>query len=252
MTDALTDLAWLLPLGLFAGLITTVAGLGGGMVMTLALSAIVGPQRALATAAPALLLGNAHRVGMYRKHLDRGVWRFVVGALPGALVGGALAVSLPELVLQVLLVGVAALAVAREVRRRWPSKREKPAPRANELPGWVVLPGSFGAGVVTATSGGGGLLLGPLLLMTGHRLERFVAAASTIALSMHVARIAAYGAGGLVTRETLAHSLALALTVLAGNLLGRHARRWLSDARANTLTYAVLLLCVGLSVAGLR
>ncbi len=248
----MSDLTWLVPIGLFAGALTTLAGLGGGMVMTLALSAMWGPQRALATAAPALLIGNFHRVGIYRAHLTKAVWPFVAGAVPGALVGGWMTVVLPERLLQSLLIGVAALAVVRELRTRWRRHKGADAPSAGSLPTSVVLPGSFGAGIVTATSGGGGMLLGPLLLMTGHRAERFVAAASCIALTMHIARSFSYGVGGLVHTQTLVDALWLAGSVLVGNLAGKSARRFLSEPRATALTYAVLLLCVGLSVAGLR
>ena len=114
-------------------------------LMTLAMAVVWDPAHALATAAPALLLGNLHRVGMYRQHIDRHeAMRFVVGAAPGALVGALLTVSLPEMVLRVLLVGAAALAIGRQLQLfQW-----RPGPKA-------IAPASFAAGVMTATSGGG-------------------------------------------------------------------------------------------------
>ncbi|HJL03641.1 MAG TPA: TSUP family transporter [Polyangiaceae bacterium LLY-WYZ-15_(1-7)] len=234
-------MGWLILLGLFAGALTTLAGLGGGLLMTLALSLLWDPTRALAVAAPALLVGNVHRVWLYRAYIQKRLtWTFVAGAFPGALVGGLLAVSLPEMVLRVLLVAAAGLAVARELELfRW-----RPGPRS-------AVPASFAAGALTATSGGGGLLLGPLLLASGLKLERFVVTASLTAVSMHIARLAAYGAGGLVNAATLRDAAVLAGCILAGNLLGRRGRGLLDEKRGHTLTWAVLMLCVVLSLAGL-
>ena len=48
-------------LGTIAGILTTLAGQGGGLFLLLAIAALVGPHEALAITAPALLLGNLHR-----------------------------------------------------------------------------------------------------------------------------------------------------------------------------------------------
>src|SRR5690349_10895588 len=78
-------------LGLLAGALTTVAGLGGGMLLLLALATLGEPHEALAVTAPALLVGNLHRLWMGRRELDRETaLPLVAGALPGALVGGGL------------------------------------------------------------------------------------------------------------------------------------------------------------------
>ena len=49
-------------LGVLAGALTTVAGLGGGMLLIYALAALGDPHVALAATAPALLVGNLHRL----------------------------------------------------------------------------------------------------------------------------------------------------------------------------------------------
>ena len=75
-------------LGVLAGILTTVAGLGGGMVLMLALSLLTSPTVALAATAPALLAGNLHRSVMFRGQVDRRVaTSFAAGAFPGALPG---------------------------------------------------------------------------------------------------------------------------------------------------------------------
>ena len=243
MEFSLTDaLVWLALVGLGAGALTTLAGLGGGLFMTLILSAMWDPATALAVAAPALLVGNLQRVWMYRAAINPKLsWTFVAGAAPGALFGGFLAVGLPEGVLRWLLVIVAVIAVLREFGVfSW-----RPGPKS-------ILPASFAMGTVTATTGGGGLLLGPLLLASGLRGEQFVATASMVALSVHITRIGAYGAGGLIDSNVLAASALLGLCIVVGNLAGAWGRRFFSEERGTWLTYAVLFTGIVCAVSGVR
>jgi hypothetical protein len=231
----------LVVLGLIAGALTTVAGLGGGMLLVLALSLAWGPHEALAVTAPALLVGNVHRLVMFRRQVDRAVaLRFAAGAIPASFLGGLAAVALPVIVLHVLLLGVAGLAVARETGAlRW-----QPPPAA-------ILPGGVAAGVLTATTGGGGLLVAPMLLATGLRGEAFVATGAAAAIAMHVGRIAAYGTGGLLDATTLGGSAVLAVAILAGNLGGRGIRGHLSEKATARITWATLAVALVLAVAGL-
>ena len=92
---------WLVVLGVLAGGLTTVAGMGGGVMLVLALSLVASPVEALAITSPALLVGNLHRVAVGRRAIDRAVARpFVLGALPGSLLGGLVAVAVPPALLQ--------------------------------------------------------------------------------------------------------------------------------------------------------
>src|SRR5688572_16373782 len=87
-------IALVLGLGLVAGALTTVAGLGGGVFLLLSLSVLWGPTTALATSSLALLVGNLHRTFLYRKSVNWPIARaFVVGAVPGAVLGALLAVA---------------------------------------------------------------------------------------------------------------------------------------------------------------
>src|SRR6188472_908814 len=101
-------------LGLVAGVLTTIAGQGGGLLLLLACSALLGPHEALAVTAPALLLGNLHRSTLLRAHIDRTIALPVIaGAVPGALVGGMLAGITPAWALRVLLVGMTGISIAK-------------------------------------------------------------------------------------------------------------------------------------------
>lgn len=229
-----------IPLGVLAGLLTTIAGLGGGILLQVALSLSLGPRVALAITAPALLIGNLHRAILYRAHIDRGVARsFVIGALPGSVVGGLAAVVMPVWAIHGLMLAMTSLAVARYAGLwRW-----RPSAR-------VMVPAAAGIGGISATSGGAGLLVSPLMLSTGLTGEAYISTVAVSAVAMHTGRLLAYGAGGLVTARTLAYGAGLTVAILVGNTLGARARRVIPESAGPRLELAVLLVATALAVAG--
>lgn len=228
-------------LGLCAGVLTTLAGQGGGLFLLLVCSVLLGPRAALAITAPALLLGNLHRAVMFRRVIDRSVAaRMLLGAVPGAFAGGFLAGKLPEWVLHALLVGITALSVARA--REW---------LAFEVPRGALGPAGFVIGAMTGTSGGAGVLFAPLLLSSGLRGTAFVGTIATVAFATHVGRVVAYASNGLFTRSLAVPILVVAGAITLGNALGERARGRLSEATTLRLEYGVLVVCVGVSLLGL-
>lgn len=227
-------------LGLIAGVLTTVAGQGGGLFLLLAVAALVGPHEALAITAPALLLGNLHRAALFRRLVDRGLAvRMIVGALPGAFIGGLLAGATPAWVLQVLLVGLTLLSLARAAR--W---LRFDVPRAG------LAPAAFVIGGLTGTAGGAGVLYSPVLLATGITGGAYVGTLSSIAVATHVGRVFAYASSGFFTRQLVLPILAVAVAITVGNAFGERARRILSERAATRLEYGVLVACVGVSLVG--
>ena len=228
-------------LGLCAGVLTTLAGQGGGLFLLLLCSVLLGPRAALAITAPALLIGNLHRAILLRRLIDRPVAvRMIVGAVPGAFVGGFLAGRLPEWVLHLLLVGITALSVARALR--W---------LAFEVPRAALGPAGFVVGAMTGTSGGAGVLFAPVLLSAGLRGTAFVGTIATVAVATHLGRVAAYASSGFFTRELVAPILVVALAITLGNAVGGRMRARLSELTTTRLEYGVLVVCVGVSLLGL-
>jgi uncharacterized membrane protein YfcA len=233
------------PLGVMAGILTTVAGQGGGLLLLLAVSAFVGPRAALAITAPALLFGNLHRAVLLREHLDRRVaFRMMAGAVPGAICGGLAAGVIPAWGLRVALVVMTALAIAKALG--W--LRFHVPPRA-------FVPAGFGIGMMTGTSGGAGVLLAPLLLSTGLRGRAFVATTSAIAVSMHVGRVLGYASLGFFSGGLVGTTAAVTAAIFCGNWVGSRIHERLimkrDGGRAQSfLEYGTLIVCVALSVAG--
>lgn len=226
--------------GLAAGALSTVTGMGGGIALVAVLSLFLGPHVALATTAPALLIGNIHRTTRHRAHVDRTVAKqFVIGALPGALLGGFLSVAMPETLLAVLLVLVNALALART----YGYLEVRPRPE-------LMVPVAFGAGTVAATSGAG-VMVAPLLVAGGLSGEALVATASFIAIVLHVGRLAGYGLSGLLGGAAIGTSVVLAIFLVSGNLLGERVRARLGPERCERATRVTLFVALALAVVGL-
>lgn len=236
------DPLWLLliPLGLVSGVLTTIAGLGGGMLLVVILGAAVDPRFALAVTAPALLVGNSHRAWLFRQAIDRRLARsFVAGAVPGSLVGGFFAVAVPELVLHLATLAVTVLAIARVAGIvQWtPSTTQ-------------IVPASAGIAVVNATAGGAGVLISPLMMASGLRGEAYVATSAVVAVSMHVVRTVAYGVGGMITAETVAAAALVAVCLLAGNVLGKRLRAHLTEKANLRIEVGVLVVATLVALGG--
>lgn len=236
-------------LGLGAGVLTTIAGQGGGLLLLLAISALRGPHEALAITAPALLLGNLHRTVLLRKFIDRPIAiRMVLGAVPGAFVGGLLVGVIPVWGLRVLLIAITLIAVAKAL-----GFVRFGVPRS------ALVPAGLGIGTMTGTSGGAGVLFAPVLLSAGLTGRAFVATSSTIAFSTHVGRVVGYAGLGLFSIGLVLPTMLVTAAIFAGNALGDRIRTALlngngNDAaakRAAILEYGTLVVCVVLSVAGL-
>lgn len=256
-------------LGLGAGVLTTVAGQGGGLLLLLACSSILGPHRALAITTPALLLGNLHRALLLRTAIDRPVAvRMIAGVLPGALLGGLSAGVIPAWTLRVVLVGISSIAIAKAIG--WLRFRVRRG---------ALIPAGFLVGGATGAAGGAGVLFAPLLLSVGLSGRAYVATSSAAAFAAHAGRMAGYATFGLFTRSLLGPTVAVSLAIFAGNALGdrlaarilgrsgrgrsgpRFSARFASfaeplarltpEGRAKLIEHGTLVVCVALSVAGL-
>jgi uncharacterized membrane protein YfcA len=242
VTPWLATYALVLPLGVAAGALTTVAGIGGGLVITLVLAVAWEPHAALAVSAPALLVGNVHRLWLLRADVDRTVATLLAGpALFGALAGGFVAAALPDAVLRWLLLAVTVLAILRELGIAWlPTARP-----------WLVGGGVL-VGVTTATSGAGGLLLAPLMLAAGLRGLPFIATGAVVGTSMHVAQSLAFGSTGMLGPAELPIAIVLGAAILLGNVAGRRLRPRLGEKASHALTWGTLLGGIVLALAGVR
>lgn len=230
----------LVVLGLVAGVLTTLAGLGGGLLLLVVLGFLRGPHLALALTTPALLAANVHRAWMYRGDIDRRFATAVaLGVVPGAIVGGLLLPGLPEVVVAGLFTLSTGFALARSAG--WV--------RLDLRPRWITAYAT-GIGALAATSGGAGMLIAPMAMSAGLTGTAYIATIATSAVAMHVGRVIGYGATGLLTVAQLPEIAALLVGLLAGNLIGKRLRVHLPRTLESRIELGALVVANAFAIAG--
>ena len=161
------DAAWGVAIGLIAGILSGMFGVGGGIVMTPAIDAAVPipPIQAIATPLPVIFPTSITGAYTYAKagEVDRhaALWMSLTG-LPGAAIG-AYATTWIDATLLLLVTAVLlawqSIGIMRGPRRRGPDTHMRPTTSR----GVFAAIGAF-AGVVSGLLGiGGGLVMVPLL-----------------------------------------------------------------------------------------
>lgn len=237
---ALTELVVVCGVG--AGVLSTLAGQGGGLVALLALSAAVGPKEALVLTAPGLAVANVHRAWMCRREIDRAIVRRMFAPIVVAsAVVGTLAVRAPTGLLRALLVVATVIALAKALG--WL--------RFSVRPSWFA-PAGAAIGAFGACSGGAGLLLSPLLVSAGLEGEAFIGTTQALALALNGGRMVGYFAGGSLTASVLPLATAMLLALLVGNSVGHSIRRWLGKKQLRAIELGTMALATTLVALGAR
>ncbi len=94
----------LVVLSFFTAIVTTSAGIGGGVIMLAAMASLLPPQAVIPVHGVVQLGANSGRAALLARHVVRPVvGYFAVGAALGAAIGGLLYVALPGHVLKLIL-----------------------------------------------------------------------------------------------------------------------------------------------------
>jgi uncharacterized membrane protein YfcA len=230
----------LLALGIVAGILTTVAGMGGGLLLVSVVGLLRGPHEALALTSPALMLSNLHRTWMFRASVDRRVAMLVAaGTVPGALLGGLLLSRLPGLWVTGLMLATTVIALLRA----------RGLVKLRVGRGALFAAGSA-IGALAATSGGAGFLIAPLLMSSGLRGQVYVATISCCAVALHLGRILGYGLSGLLRPELLQPTAVLLAGLLIGNVIASRLRSRIPGTLEPKLELAALLITTLFSLVG--
>ena len=224
----------LLVIGAIAGAVTTVVGFGGGVVLITVLATMMDPVAGLAAASVPLLVGNGHRVWMFRSSLSFPAdARWVIGVLLGSIVGASVATELPQIILRVLILGTTLMLALRLARF--------------EVRASALVPASAAVGLVGSSSGGAGLLASPILLSCGRRGTAFVALMSATGVAVSSGRLVGFGAGGSIGEDVLAAAPWVTAGIVAGNLIGKRLRFCVDDRLQSYLERALPWVCVTLA-----
>ncbi|MFI5912457.1 sulfite exporter TauE/SafE family protein [Dactylosporangium sp. NPDC051541] len=216
-------------------LLSAVAGFGGGVLLLPVFSALFGLRVAVPMLTLTQVSSNASRMWLNRRDLRWPLigW-FALGAVPFAVGGGLLLAHAPLGALKRLL---GAFLIGVVVWRRRNPHPAKPADRTFAVVG-------AGSGLGSALLGSTGPLTAPFFLAAGLTRAAYIGTEAASALTMHLSKIAAYGAGDLLTSRVLLFGAALTPATLAGAWLGKRVVGRISDR------VFVLLVEIGLVAAG--
>jgi uncharacterized membrane protein YfcA len=213
--------------------LSAVTGFGGGVLLLPVFTALFGVRVAIPVLTLAQLVSNGSRVAFNRHHLDWVVIRnFTIGVVPTALAFGLLFAKAPAEPLQRLLGAfLIAMVIWRHVR---------PRPAALSSRSFVTVGALSGAG--SALLGSVGPLTAPFFLAYGLVKDAYIGTEAASAVIMHATKIAAYGAGDLLSPTVLALGACLAPATMLGAWTGKRLVQRISDTAFRWLVEGGLVI----------
>ncbi|MFI7688079.1 sulfite exporter TauE/SafE family protein [Nonomuraea sp. NPDC049655] len=221
--------------------LSSVGGMGGGVLMLLAFTALFGPQVAVPTLTLTQLVSNGGRAWYNRRDVR---WRVIkwhaLGAIPFALAGGLLLPYVPGEPLKRAL-GAFLIAVAL-----W--RRLRPTPGAPADKTFAAV--GAGAGLGSALFGAAGPLAAPFFLAKGLTGAAYVGTEAAASLIIHLTKTIAYGAGSLFSLHVLQLGVALTPAIVAGAWLGKRTVMRMNSQIFVLVVEAGMLVAATLLLAG--
>jgi uncharacterized protein len=250
----MTEIGFLI-LGIVAGVLSGLFGIGGGIVMVPSLIAFFGMDilDANATSLAAMLL-PVGILGVFAYHkaglidIRESLW-MALGLFLGSFAGGELAVNIDEALLAKCYVGILlyialnyldAFSYFKKKKNQIPLPHEK-----SSKPFWMYILVGIGAGIFAGLFGkGGGIVIVPLLIGIFHYSPKAAAATSLAALQLPVGlpSVIIYANEGHLN---IIYSGLIALGILAGALMGSKLAVRL-PSKLFKKAYAIFLLIIAL------
>jgi uncharacterized membrane protein YfcA len=174
----------------------------------------VGIQDAIPILTIAQLIGNLSRVVFNRRELKWPViWRFSIGAVPAAIIGGIIFATAPATTL-VRLLGVFLIVMVVYRHTRW-GKNAKLT-----LQGFAPL--GAASGILSAVLGTVGPFSAPFFLSFGLIKGAYIGTEAMTAVIMHITKLGVYGSYALIGVRTLMIGIAIGAVMILGTFLGKH------------------------------
>jgi uncharacterized protein len=197
---------------LAASFLAAVAGFGGSVIMLPVLIWTVGVTDAIPILTIAQLIGNLSRVVFNRHELKWAViWRFALGAVPAAIIGGIIFAKAPASAL-VRVLGIFLILMVVYRHTRW-GRNIKMGIR-----GFIPLGGA--SGILSAIFGTVGPIAAPFFLAYGLVKGAYIGTEAMTAVVMHVTKLAVYGNYALIGIRTLLIGLGIGAVMILGTFLG--------------------------------
>jgi uncharacterized protein len=197
---------------LAASFLAAISGFGGSIIMLPVLVWTVGVTDAIPILTIAQLIGNLSRVVFNRHDLNWAViWRFALGAIPTAIIGGIIFATAPATAL-VRVLGLFLILMVVYRHTRWGK-----AVRI-KLPGFIPL--GAASGILSAIFGTAGPVAAPFFLAYGLVKGAYIGTEAMTAVIMHIIKLGVYGSYALIGIRTLLIGLGIGAVMILGTFLG--------------------------------
>ncbi|MGK0226679.1 MAG: putative membrane protein YfcA [Thermoproteota archaeon] len=222
---------------LLTSILSAVAGLGGGVVLLLVVAQFVAPTVAIPIQGAIQLVSNGSRAALLRQQISWPVvgWASIL-MFPASLLGVAVATSLPDDVVRLLLAGFVlvlawrpALLKASNARSRTPSDAKN-----------MLIGVGAASGFLNSTVGASGPVTSPFLRAVTASHKAFVATAGMTQVLAHVSKLIAFSAQGWSISDHLEMIIVGVVGVMIGSWIGTRLLDRASEAGLDLLFKVVL------------
>lgn len=182
-----------------------------------------------------MLFGNGQRVGLYWSEVD---WQLTCWYLPGAIVGaiaGAFLFTQLQLEWLSLLLGlflIISIFISRSTEQL----------TLLQVKTWYFLPAGFLYAFLSGLIGSTGPILNPFYLSYGLGKDAMIGTKSTHVLVVHIAKIIAYGAFGVLSFPILGYGLLIGIGAFPGNWLGQKVLEKMEEKQFRQIAIAFVLV----------
>ena len=217
----------------FAWIVSTLAGGGSPFILIPLVNLLMGAAAVPPVITIGMFFGNAHRVLLFWRDID---WVLTAWYAPGAIAGAVLgAYTFTKIHLDWLQIVIAIFLIVSAVLfelEKSPEKTvsdleqselipEKAKPKF-QLKAWHIMPAGFLKAYVSGLVGTTGPVLNPFYLRYGLVKEKMLATKATHMTIIHLVKIVTYGALAAISKEQLIAGLAIGLSAIPANLVGKY------------------------------
>ncbi len=224
---------------------SAITGAGGAILISFAIAPIIGVGAVVQTISVAMTVSHIARIQAFRREIDwpTGFW-IMAWAIPACIIGSVIYTWLDERSIALLLGGFMLTVVL--ARRLLP----KDSFRLSRF--WIAAC-SFGFGLVSGATIGGGILVLPILAGAGLTGAGFVATDAVIGMVLHLVKMVIFGTASVLNQQQLILGLLIGIMMIPGAYVARYLLRHMPlSVHAGLIDAIIALGGIGFLVQALR
>ena len=249
----LLPIVYLSVVSFFAWIVSTLAGGGSPFILIPLVSLLMGAAAVPPVITIGLFFGNAHRVFLFWRDID---WVLTAWYAPGAIAGAILgAYTFTKIHLDWLQIVIAIFLIVSAVLFELEPPPEQTVGDLEQselipeevkpqfqLKAWYIMPAGFLKAYVSGLVGTTGPVLNPFYLRYGLVKEKMIATKATHMTIIHLVKIVTYGLLAAISKEQIIAGLAIGLSAIPANLIGKALLKRMSHNQFRQIVLAFMAI----------